>query len=314
MRRDRRWVLMAIAPLVIALRQDNPLTPESTFIQQLKDAEDAYRSRLLVAADGLLTALQMEVDALDAKGEKMNAMRIAARKNLVDGCRAKLAAAPTVELGRLVSLLQITMNSNIPVDFLKEGLLAYFGFREGAGSKTIEDCHGIVEEVNAPEWEKRDSTASLEFSRANSILPVEIRLSTDWSVVSRIQFPIDMQGRDWANLLWGGYGADHVIVFKTGEVGAWIDGFHGSGLNFIKLQGWHVLAVVAVAGKTTFYIDGEKRGEIPCEVVEPIHAIGNAGSYQNRAQNFAARIDGLAIFDRALTLDEIRSLKSVVFP
>src|SRR5262245_55837642 len=120
MRLGRCWIALAIVPLVVALRQDNPVTPESAFIQQVKEAEDAYRSKLLVAADTLVAALQAEVDALDAKGEKMNAMRLSARRSLIDSCRAKLAYAPTVELGRLVSLLRVSLNSSIPVDFLKK--------------------------------------------------------------------------------------------------------------------------------------------------------------------------------------------------
>eukprot|EP00743_Colponemidia_sp_Colp-15_P010200 GILK01011208.1.p1 GENE.GILK01011208.1~~GILK01011208.1.p1 ORF type:complete len:824 (+),score=157.38 GILK01011208.1:80-2551(+) len=103
----------------------------------------------------------------------------------------------------------------------------------------------------------------------------------EWTVTVWFIAPLPNTGR-WHTLLQSCHGVGGQIVVHSNqkEVGFFDDSKDGSfvsmGIDVSKLQaGWHHLAVVAGKSRTTFYIDGERKGSTGSQCVGDFFSVGN---------------------------------------
>jgi hypothetical protein len=97
------------------------------------------------------------------------------------------------------------------------------------------------------------------------------------------------------------------IYTQFNVLGLWNGSFQSSGFTMLAASyaGWHHFAAVASAGRTDYYVDGQFVGFVPVKLTNAQKYIGN----QNGAsQRFAARMDEVAFWERALSAAEIEAL------
>jgi hypothetical protein len=278
-----------------------------TLFRDLRAARNLYREKLTLVAGSLEASFNTEADQADAKGSRVAAMLLRGRAKIVANCDARLKDLSNDRLDDVALVLQAALFDEVPSSLIKDGLNACFLFKENRGSSTKECVSGELVTVAAPDWVTVEGSNAILFSQDPSVVKVHVELQDQWTVIARIHFPVEV-GPEWATLLWNQ--SAHVLMNKATEFGVWQNGFHGSGFKAGALKGWHLLAVRAKGPKTTFYVDGERRGESNAAVYVPIEFIGNWGYQKNDySQKFCAPVSILAIYGRALQDDEIRSIK-----
>ena len=119
-----------------------------------------------------------------------------------------------------------------------------------------------------------------------------------------------------SNLATGNHPA--IVPAGSDELGVWHNfdsaneadlalHFLGSGfhMNSLAADAWHQITAVGESGVTAFYVDGVYAGTSSYQSQTDIYAIGN---YQGGGQVFAALLDEIYVYDRALTIIEISNL------
>jgi hypothetical protein len=99
-----------------------------------------------------------------------------------------------------------------------------------------------------------------------------------------------------------------IVEQTTKRLGVWTGGSlspSGFIMNAADYTGWHHIVAVGTGTTTTFYVDGVLVGTSPVKVSVTIKTIGNAPAV---SQRFAARLDEIAIWTRALTADEVNAI------
>ena len=283
----------------------------ASLFRDLRAARSLYREKLALVAGSLQASFNQEAEQTDAKGNKLAATLLRGRAKIVAGCDARLKDLSNDHLDDVALLLQAALFDDVPATLIKEGLNTCFLFKENHGLSTKECVSGELVTVVAPDWLTVEGSNALAFSQDASLLKVHIELQDQWTVVARIHFPVEV-GPEWATLLWNQ--SAHALMNKATEFGVWQNGFHGSGFKAGALKGWHLLAVRAKGPKTTFFVDGERRGEANAAVYVPIEYIGNWGYQKNDySQKFNAPVSFLAVYGRAMQDEEIRSIKEEAF-
>jgi hypothetical protein len=284
---------------------------KASLFRDLRGARDAYRQRLLEVSSQILAFETSEADSHDRLGKKTTADIARGRRNAVERCQKRLNDDADANLDDVARLLQSVLVDEVPYLLLRDGLLSCLVFRERRGVETKDLVSGGQVAVEAPEWVTVQDTDALAFSQGASRVRVHIPLAEQWTIVLRIHFPAPLNGRSWASLIWNQQA--HVILDKSSELGVWQGGFHGSGFKVSSLKGWHTLVARAKGARTTFFVDGIRKGESESAVFLPIECIGNWGSTDGEAQNLDAPVAGVAVFGRALGDDEIAAIKDEVF-
>lgn len=151
------------------------------------------------------------------------------------------------------------------------------------------------------------------FTGAASVatLGTPISLATDWTaafwfygLAPNTAYRTGLRGQTNHHPLMVNNGTDELGAYETGV------GFHPCGFLMppIEYTGWHHIAVRGISDGLDFFVDGAfvggVRGFRPSDV-DGIFALGN---YQGGSQRFAARIDEIAIWTRALSGTEVADL------
>ncbi|MDD5040615.1 MAG: hypothetical protein PHY34_05735, partial [Patescibacteria group bacterium] len=141
-----------------------------------------------------------------------------------------------------------------------------------------------------------------------SITPVSF--SGNITLSARVQFPLPGTSGGYRTLFQRTGGTyHHVLINSAGELGVSNNNWYSSGFNVNQLsEGVHQITAVLDrdANVTKFYVDGEYVATAASIVTYDIGTIGNhSGGGQNIGE-----IDDVAMFDRALTEAEIRSLNN----
>ena len=143
--------------------------------------------------------------------------------------------------------------------------------------------------------------------------------------------PVDLSGGSWtiafwfynlkANSTWrtGARGSvtDHQIIVESGgdTLGVFANGngdFRSASFEMpsASYTGWHHIVAVGAGSTTTLYVDGAYAGVADRKSTDNIYSVGNVqnsgGSSGN--QQFADRIDEVAVWQRALSADEIEAI------
>ena len=127
--------------------------------------------------------------------------------------------------------------------------------------------------------------------------------------------------------LGSAFGAGIALVAKDSSTLAlvsWTGGANGADLVSVAdipnlADAWHFVAVVAGANGTTLYVDGLS-GTTSAVLPLGITQVGQLGSIHGNAKNYVAvgesgfLLDDLRVYDAALTVREIRSLKKQLNP
>ena len=120
----------------------------------------------------------------------------------------------------------------------------------------------------------------------------------------------------WPNNRWRtlarGKAGDHQILVQTGGylLGTYDNvtatGWHPSTFDMSTLDDeWHHIAAVGAGGATKFFIDGAYVGMSDFQSLSDVWVLGN---HTGRDQKFAGYLDDLALFDVALSPDQILRL------
>jgi hypothetical protein len=288
-------------------------------LDALHEAQRAYQTESQLATTACTTRLvkagRRLVDSYDRAIEsaKLNGdpVRMA---SLQEERKQASAVVDRLERGGisdpLAEFMSLASGACIRPDLTREGLVAYYGFNEGAGKVVLDAVTKAPTPFGDAAWSVDDGNPVLDFRKpASALAPLSIAVGPAWTALVRAKFPIDTSQHEWSSLLVAGTARHHVIVSRTGEIGVFRDGFSGSGVQLKDLSGWHTLAIRAAQEKTTIWVDGVLKGTANASVVDPIQSFGNGPwSAERNYQTFAALMDGFVVYDRPLTDKEIAAL------
>lgn len=226
-----------------------------------------------------------------------------------------------------------------PIDeaVLKLKPAGYWRLEETGGSRAVDDSGnsrhgiyggGIARFLPGPQW--GDMPSSGEVNRSIQIAGGAIELppvdpkpgehSIAFWFRSGVSFDSPKIASDLAAFGTRGEAMTQISIKGEGPNGVriMVESPRGSlSGNLIESRTWYHLAVVRSSNSTTLYLNGIKDVSLPVPG-QPIPAGSSAlitkiGS-DSPATNFEGKIDDVAVFDRALTADEVRSIYAKPVP
>ncbi|MBI3333866.1 laminin G domain-containing protein [Candidatus Pacearchaeota archaeon] len=113
-----------------------------------------------------------------------------------------------------------------------------------------------------------------------------------------------------------GTSVKHLMIDNQGMLGLRNTGtFYSSGYSTSSLSGWHLITLVASAGRSDFYVDGVFKGSISQKVSDSIHFLGNsdprnlyAGLCFVNSGDYWGTFDEFKLWNRALSASEVSQL------
>jgi hypothetical protein len=276
-------------------------------------ATTACTTRLVKAGRRLVESYDRAIESAKLNGDPARAASLQEERKQAGAVVDRLEHdGITDPLNEFLGLLS---GARIRSDLSREGLVAYFGFNEGAGKVVLDAISKAAVPFGDAAWVVEDGEPALDFRKPAAVLsPPGIAVGPAWTVVVRAKFPVDTTTHEWSSLLVAGVGRAHVIVSRAGELGVFRDAFLGSGAQLKDLAGWHTLTIRGAQQKTTFWVDGVQKGTVNAAIADPIQTFGNGPwSADRNYQNFAALFDGFLVYDRPLTDKEIAALGNKAF-
>ena len=150
---------------------------------------------------------------------------------------------------------------------------------------------------------KWGNTIVLDDTNRSLDLASPITLPAQWSISSWVEFPLRTSGGGWRTL-FSGSGGHVVLVDSSGVIGYYMSSFVNTGYNINNISpGWHNLVIVANASQMIFYVDTNVIGTIGSKYTGTFGSIG----YSPAAYG-PGKIDEVILFNKALSIDEIRAL------
>jgi hypothetical protein len=213
---------------------------------------------------------------------------------------------------------------SIPTD----GLISYWSFNEGSGSIAYDSANGNNGTIYGATWTTGIVGSALRFDAAADYVNIpdsdQFTLGGDYTVGAWIN--PDDTANAWKAImgtysLQGVYNGGFMLVLGNGddnELSFWANGVWGHSGYEIKEDGnWKHVAYTTSSGSVgTFYVDGVSVATVAATAVTNGHDlhIGDGGELWAE-QDCYGLIDEVAIYNRALTGDEIRDMhQSYVIP
>jgi len=189
-------------------------------------------------------------------------------------------------------------------------------FDEGIGTTTQDSMgSGVVGTlVGSPVWTEGKSGKALNFSNSSAKVTLNpcVPLGGAWTISAWFLYPLPSTAT-WHDLTRG-ISSDTQIMVHSDQIslGTYQTGygFRSSGFKLNTLSaGWHNVVAVGQSETTQFYVDGTIVGSaIPWQSHTEVFAIGNDTS----ASEAFGVLDEVRIFNRVLSLSEVRSIASGV--
>ncbi len=203
-------------------------------------------------------------------------------------------------------------------------LVLYLPFNEGAGEpKDFSVYDNDVELVNNPIWVEGKYGKALEFDGTNYVrilINETLQLREHFTVEFWVQRE-DSQPATWNYMVAGGTLKWAVIVNADQNVYVWTRSGGTWGQRLVTsiplTTDWtHIAMTYDVGNGVELYFNGEKAGEGPTPpIVDEIDDSIMVGARTPGQEFFAGIIDEVALYNRILTLDEIRTdMKAVGEP
>jgi len=213
----------------------------------------------------------------------------------------------------------------IPAYAQVDGLILYLPFDEGAGD-VVKDLsgHGNDGEIMGADWAVGSDGSGLEFNGADAYVEVPydemFSLTESFTLAAWVkpaQSPFT--GEQWRGIV-NGQKTNHgpyllQMSASNGEIGAWLAGNWVWQVTTAVLDTesfWHLVGTYDVDEGFKNYVNGEfdsQNATAGTEVIENVDegvVIGHNYSFANRW--FEGVIDEVAIFNRALELEEVETL------
>jgi hypothetical protein len=112
----------------------------------------------------------------------------------------------------------------------------------------------------------------------------------------------------WRTLASFDWGQHHIAVDRNGRPGVFqADWAPADAGDLRRLEGRHCLIAVGAAGRTTFFLDGERIGTSQAQVTQPMIHIGNHLSLD---QAWCMPVESIAVFNQALDPPSIAALSA----
>ncbi len=156
--------------------------------------------------------------------------------------------------------------------------LSYFD-TQGRVRQTNYDATADDKNALFEQWEPEAQRACLNLNQSNSYIELKkhIFLRKSWSVELWFVYPLPEKPGIWSSFIRGDNYDTQIMIKDGNRLGTYWGGsdqhFYDSGFNLDLLQaGWHHLAAVGQADTVTFYIDGEKVGDLKEKVIADAQA------------------------------------------
>lgn len=229
---------------------------------------------------------------------------------------ATLVALASLQYGSAALVAHLTFDD--PTDLLKN---------TGSGTIVWGGSVGITAEVDGKFGGALSltTTSDVYSNQAGTALGTDLNLFTVGMHVRQIPGGAN-QMLNWQD--FASFGDDNNSTFKfeftgdTKKAALYSDGSPGGGTvnigpsatgSVVNVGGWHHLAMVSDGAFMSFYIDGALQGSAAYTGTGALDAIQLAGAYgAGRKQN--VQIDDLAIWNEALTADQIAGISSSAIP
>jgi len=197
-----------------------------------------------------------------------------------------------------------------------DSLVLYCPFEEGAGDETIDQASGQVGFLNGVGWTADGKIGgAVEFTAADNFIefPEDAVMDITGSITMEAWiYPIQVQTdsgilgrRDSANV--GGYCMQwtNAMVEMWIHIGGW-QGTRGLQAGLPATEEWHHIVGIFDDGKIIQYVDGEVDSELaPGGGMESVPETFRIGQAQTSLESMFGFIDEVAVYNRALTEDEI---------
>ncbi|UCD15472.1 MAG: DUF2341 domain-containing protein [Candidatus Omnitrophota bacterium] len=188
------------------------------------------------------------------------------------------------------------------------GLVGLWHFNEGSGMSAQDSSpsNNTGTLVNTPVWIAGKFGRALNFDGTSDYVNISpINMNGDRTMAAWVKFPLPTTAQGWRTLFQRQGGTYHHIIWdSSGNIGCYNNSWSSSGYNTNSLSaGWHHIAAISSGGTTKFYIDGNYVSTANTQITQDLSRIGNHTDSQN-----VGSVDEVAIFNRAVTPDEIEDL------
>ncbi|HNQ90340.1 MAG TPA: immunoglobulin domain-containing protein [Verrucomicrobiota bacterium] len=197
---------------------------------------------------------------------------------------------------------------------LPDGVVGFWA-ADGSADDTIGGNHGTLE--NGVGFGTGHTGQAFAFDGIDDrvLLPeaaaIDISRMSQWSLGAWIK-PASFTSGSWPTVYSEGrWGASLGLAYNTGQLESWINnGNAARSSDAVALNEWSHVVLVHDGVNRLFYINGTLAGTAAAVVVGPADggsAIGDVAGNPNSSR-FKGLIDDVAVFNRALSADDVRQL------